>query len=99
MDAPLGFEPRLTGSKPVVLPLDDGAMVAREGIEPSTRKSSTCRSTSELSSLGKSAGNRTPAHGFGDHRSTTELHSHGILDRVRTCDTRVNSPLLYQLSY
>ena len=41
MDAPRGFEPRLTESESVVLPLDDGAMPALDGareieIEPRT---------------------------------------------------------------
>src|SRR5262245_49375989 len=33
MDAPRGFEPRLTESESVVLPLDDGAMPVRRGGE------------------------------------------------------------------
>lgn len=36
LDAPLGFEPRLTGSKPVVLPLDEGAMADVLGYDPKT---------------------------------------------------------------
>ena len=36
MDAPLRFERRLTESESGVLPLDDGAMVHDDGIEPPT---------------------------------------------------------------
>ncbi len=36
MDAPGGFEPPLTDSESVVLPLHYGAMVEVEGIEPPT---------------------------------------------------------------
>lgn len=32
----LGIEPRLTGSKPVVLPLDDSGMAPTAGFEPAT---------------------------------------------------------------
>ncbi len=36
LDAPLGFEPKLTDSKSALLPLEEGAMVPDDGIEPPT---------------------------------------------------------------
>ena len=34
MDAPLGFEPKLTVSKTALLPLEEGALVGMVGLEP-----------------------------------------------------------------
>lgn len=43
--------------------------------------------------------NRTPAQGFGDPRSTTELYQRGCPSRARTYDLTIIDRLLYQLSY
>ena len=50
MDAPLGIEPRLIGSKPTVLPLDDGAILEEDvGFEPTEPFGSTVFKTVGLS--------------------------------------------------
>ena len=41
MDARRGFEPRLLGSEPSVLPLDERAMVSLAGLEPASLPLST----------------------------------------------------------
>ena len=44
-------------------------------------------------------GNRTHVSSLEGWCSTIELHPRNALDRNRTSDTRIFSPLLYQLSY
>ena len=64
---PLGFEPRQTDPKSVVLPLHHGGMVHGEGIAP-PKPEATALQAAELTTLlnpwdifGGPAGNRTPA--------------------------------------
>jgi hypothetical protein len=71
-------------------------MAIRSGIEPLTTDSTGRRSTTELTDqTGTRAGNRTPVIGFGDRRSTTELHwqilveMRGIEPRFAACKTAV----------
>lgn len=47
-----GFEPRLPGSEPGLLPLKDNGMVARAGIEPAPSVFQTDARTVQLSSVG-----------------------------------------------
>jgi hypothetical protein len=59
MDAPGGFEPPLTDSESVVLPLHHGAMVEVEGIEPPIFWFKARHVTITLHLNGGAYGNRT----------------------------------------
>lgn len=73
-------------------------MVVPGRVELPTYRLSADRSTTELRDdvLARVEGIEPPTRGFGDRCSTTELHPYGAKEWIRTTDTRIFNPVLYQ---